>query len=247
MENKIDLLGYNIYRNRLDCIPFHSIESKIVVNTINAYSYVIAKSDFHFKKSLQKSDVLLPDGFPIVLATRFLCGEKIKKIAGEDLYFHLMKIANQRSLKVFFLGSSENTLELINNRVKLEFPNVKAEFYSPPYKIVFSNEDSAAMINAVNAFKPDFLFVGMTAPKQEKWVTDNSMELAVKVICSIGAVFDFYAGTVKRPSPFWIKLRLEWFVRLVREPKRLWKRYFIYSPKIFIDVLAEKFKNGKSY
>ena len=70
----------------------------------------------------------------------------------------------------------------------------------------------------------------MTAPKQEKWSIDNVHQLNTKTICAIGAVFDFYAGTVKRPSQFWIRLKLEWFIRLVKEPKRMWKRYLYYGP-----------------
>ena len=96
------------------------------------------------------------------------------------------------------------------------------------------------MIAAVNKCKPDILFVGMTAPKQEKWVHTNNTFLDVKVITCIGAVFDFYAGTVKRSSPFWIKLGLEWLPRLLREPKRLWKRNFVSTPLFLWDLLKAK-------
>ena len=99
--------------------------------------------------------------------------------------------------------------------------------------------DNQQMITAVNAFMPDVLFVGMTAPKQEKWSFTNKAALDAKIICSIGAVFDFYAGTVVRPHPFWIKLRLEWFVRLLKEPKRMWKRYLYYGP-VFIKFILKK-------
>ena len=96
------------------------------------------------------------------------------------------------------------------------------------------------MVEAVNAFQPDYLFVGMTAPKQEKWVYENRNKLNATLICSIGAVFDFYAGTVQRSSQFWISLGLEWFPRLLREPKRLWRRNFISTPRFIIDVLGMK-------
>ena len=93
------------------------------------------------------------------------------------------------------------------------------------------------MIKAVNRFQPEVLFVGMTAPKQEKWSFQHKDQLNTKIICSIGAVFDFYAGTVERPSPFWINLGLEWFIRLIKEPKRMWKRYLYYGP-IFIKMMV---------
>lgn len=98
------------------------------------------------------------------------------------------------------------------------------------------------MINAVNDFKPDVLFIGMTAPKQEKWSYGNKEFLDSKVICSIGAVFDFYAGTVERPNKLWVNLGLEWFIRLIREPRRMWKRYLYYGPIFIWLIFVKKIK-----
>ncbi len=98
------------------------------------------------------------------------------------------------------------------------------------------------MLVPINGFKPDILFVGMTAPKQEKWVYVNKEQIEAKVIVSIGAVFDFFAGTVKRSGPIWIKLGLEWLPRLVKEPRRLWKRNFVSTPLFLWDVLKAKIK-----
>jgi N-acetylglucosaminyldiphosphoundecaprenol N-acetyl-beta-D-mannosaminyltransferase len=89
-------------------------------------------------------------------------------------------------------------------------------------------------------FIPDVLFVGMTAPKQEKWVDANKHRLKVKNIASIGAVFDFYAGNVKRSSPFWISLGLEWLPRFLKEPRRLARRNLISTPTFIADVLKQK-------
>ncbi|WP_297815701.1 WecB/TagA/CpsF family glycosyltransferase, partial [uncultured Polaribacter sp.] len=106
-------------------------------------------------------------------------------------------------------------------------------------------EDNKMMVAAVNTVKPDVLFVGMTAPKQEKWSKDNAHQLDTKTICAIGAVFDFYAGTVKRPSQFWIDLKLEWFIRLVKEPKRMWRRYLYYGPFFSVFVIKSNVKKRK--
>src|SRR5690606_5271371 len=86
----------------------------------------------------------------------------------------------------------------------------------------------------------DVLFIGMTAPKQEKWAFVHKGALDAKVICSIGAVFDFYAGTVERPGMAWVNLGLEWFIRLVKEPKRMWKRYLYYGQIFIKDLMVEK-------
>lgn len=99
------------------------------------------------------------------------------------------------------------------------------------------------MIDEINVFMPDVLFIGMTAPKQEKWAHEHKTLLDARIICSIGAVFDFYAGTVVRPNKIWINLGLEWFVRLLKEPKRMWKRYLFYGPVFIKLMLKEKIKN----
>ncbi|MDI1307711.1 MAG: WecB/TagA/CpsF family glycosyltransferase [bacterium] len=223
------------------CGPFSTIliEDKILINTINQYSFCIAEKDTEFKTALQQSDILLPDGMAIVAAVQVLNGTKIKKIAGADIHQYLLDDLNKKEGSCFYLGSSESTLLKITKRLSNEFPNIKVGTFSPPYKPEFSDADNQQMIAAVNAFQPDVLFVGMTAPKQEKWSFQHKAALDAKIICSIGAVFDFYAGTVERPSLFWIQLRLEWFIRLIKEPKRMWKRYLYYGP-VFIKLILEK-------
>ncbi len=101
------------------------------------------------------------------------------------------------------MGSSWKTLNLIKYRISFEYPNLKVGIYSPPYKSEFSNKENKEIFNIINEFKPNILFIGMTAPKQEKWLFQNKEHLNFNVGASIGAVFDFYAGTVKRPSKFW--------------------------------------------
>ncbi|WP_158837703.1 WecB/TagA/CpsF family glycosyltransferase [Polaribacter sp. L3A8] len=214
--------------------------TKKIINTINPHSYCEAKKDNLFSKALNESDVILPDGTGIVLAAKVIQGKTIKKIAGADLHQFLLEKAQAKKLNVFYLGASENTLGLIRERVRKEFPAITVNTYSPPYKPAFSLEDNENMIAAVNKFNPDILFVGMTAPKQEKWVDTNKAFLNVKVITCIGAVFDFYAGTVKRSSPFWIKLGLEWLPRLLKEPKRLWRRNFVSTPLFLLDLVKAK-------
>jgi len=215
---------------------------KTLINTINQYSYIVTKQDKAFKKALMESDVLLPDGVGIVLASQLLNGEKIKKIAGADLHKYLLEKLNTEGGKCFYLGSSENTLKKIQEQVQKDYPSVIVETYSPPYKPEFDEADNQKMIEAVNKFNPDVLFVGMTAPKQEKWAHANKEKLNAKTICSIGAVFDFYAGTVNRPNQFWINMGLEWFIRLLNEPKRMWKRYLYYGPMFAYELVNKKFQ-----
>lgn len=232
-------LGYLIFSESLYDL---SVGQKTLINTINQYSYCIAEKDAAFKVALKGSDILLPDGMAIVVAVRLLTGQKIKKIAGADIHQHLLQELNQKGGSCYYLGSSENTLAKIKKRVAIEFPNIRVGTFSPPFKTEFSRTDNEKMVEAVNDFQPDVVFVGMTAPKQEKWAHEHKVQLNTKVICTIGAVFDFYAGTVERPSPFWINLKLEWFIRLIKEPKRMWKRYLYYGPVFIGLILKEKLK-----
>ncbi|WP_184542682.1 WecB/TagA/CpsF family glycosyltransferase [Mucilaginibacter sp. FT3.2] len=236
----VNWLSYNIFKGDLEQISF---ENKILVNTINQYSYCVAEKDSGFKDALINSDILLPDGIAIVMAVRRMLKLKIKKIAGADIHSHLLESCYKNNKTCFYLGSSEKTLKEIKKRLSKEYPDIKVGFYSPPYKAKFSDEDNTQMLNAINAFKPDVLFVGMTAPKQEKWAHEFKPQINAHVICTIGAVFDFYAGTVERPHKIWINLGLEWFIRLLKEPSRMWKRYIYYGPIFLLKLSRVSNKN----
>lgn len=233
----VPLMEYSIYNG--DLFDLDS-SKKTLITTINQYSYCIAEEDPEFKKALLQSDVLLPDGMAIVSAVQLQTGKKIKKIAGADIHLHLLNDLNKKSGSCFYLGASESTLSKIKERLAIEFPNIEVATYSPPFKTHFSKLENKEMIDVINAFAPDVVFVGMTAPKQEKWAFHHKTLLKTKTICAIGAVFDFYAGTVERPSEFWIRLKMEWFIRLVKEPKRMWKRYLYYGPIFIGHILREK-------
>lgn len=236
----IILEEYNIAKDyKFDQMP----KKQMVINTINAYSWVNASKDPLFKSALQTSDILLPDGIAIVFAAKFLINNSIKKVAGADLHEMILKKLNDISGKCFYLGASEETLSQIVKRLHIEYPNIQVETYSPPYKTIFTEKDNNEMIKCINNFKPDALFVGMTAPKQEKWIHENKDKIQASIICGIGAVFDFYARTKKRPSQWMINCGLEWFGRLLQDPKRLWKRYIIYNPVFIYQIFKIKFGN----
>ena len=239
VKEQHNFIDYSVFSNSLQ-----DMEKKdsLLVNTINQYSYCLANEDKEFKKSLQASDILLPDGAAVVYAMKFLTGEKVKKIAGADVHHHLLEELNSKSGKCFYLGSSSITLKKITDKLAVQFPNIEVGSFSPPFKSEFNVAENAEMIDKVNDFNPDVLFVGMTAPKQEKWAYVHQSKLNVKIICTIGAVFDFYAGNINRPSPIWINLGLEWFVRLVKEPKRMWKRYLYFGPIFIYLICKEKTK-----
>lgn len=218
-------------------------DGKLLINTINAFSYDNARKDVLFSEALQKGDVLIPDGISIVRACRFLNAKSQPKerIAGWDLFVYEMEKLNRVGGKVMFLGSSDAVLNLIRRRVAEKYPKIEVDTYSPPYKPVFSDEENEAMISAINHSNPDLLWIGMTAPKQEKWAYTHLDCLDVHChIGTIGAVFDFFAGTVKRAPERWQRAGLEWLYRLLSEPRRMWRRYFIGNAKFIYYIMLEK-------
>lgn len=139
---------------------------------------------------------------------------------------------------VMFMGSSQKVLDLIVKRAAKVYPHLKVVTYSPPYKPEFSEEDNKAIIDAINAADPDLLWIGMTAPKQEKWTFSHWNELNIHChVGTIGAVFDFFAGTVERAPVWWQRHGLEWLYRLLKEPKRMWRRYIIGNALFLFNIV----------
>ena len=244
----LDILGS---KAELASLP----EGKLLINTVNAHSYNTARKDSLFAEALTNGDVLIPDGVSIVKACRWIKAKSQPKerIAGWDLFAFEMEKLEMESVKcemlnvklednnstlnnqhstlkktVMFMGSSQKVLDLIVKRAAEVYPHLKVVTYSPPYKPEFSDEDNKAIIDAINAANPDLLWIGMTAPKQEKWTYSHWNELNIHChVGTIGAVFDFFAGTVERAPMWWQRHGLEWLYRLLKEPKRMWRRYII--------------------
>ena len=219
-------------------------DGKVLINTINAHSYNTALKDPVFAEALMNGDALIPDGASIVMACRWLKAKSqpIERIAGWDLFEYEMNRLNEKGGKCFFMGSSEKVLALIKEKAQKIYPNIIVETYSPPYKPEFCDEDNRMIIEAINNANPDLLWIGMTAPKQEKWAYTHWNELDIHCHCgTIGAVFDFFAGTVERAPLWWQKHSLEWLYRLMKEPKRMWRRYIIGNTLFIWNIFKEKY------
>lgn len=238
---KLKELSLLTSRRELSSLP----DGKLLINTINAHSYNTALKDSLFAEALTKGDVLIPDGASVVMACRWLKAKSqpVERIAGWDLFVHEMDRLNRKGGTCFFMGSSEKVLELIRKRAAVDYPNIKVETYSPPYKPEFNEEDNKGIIEAINKANPDLLWIGMTAPKQEKWTYTHWKELDIHChVGTIGAVFDFFAGTVERAPLWWQEHGLEWLYRLLKEPKRMWRRYIIGNTLFLWNILKEKVK-----
>lgn len=221
----------------LEAINSEARECRLLA-CINPHSYVTAEEDASFSAALQGADWLIPDGIGIVLAARFI-GLPIKeRVSGPDVFEALMFRLNESGGSVFFFGSSEGTLTRIREQMIASYPNVKISgTLAPPFKEEFSREESHSMIRVINEAKPDVLWVGLTAPKQEKWLHAYRGELDVKVAGAIGAAFDFFAETTKRAPLIIRRFGLEWLHRSLKSPARLGKRNASSNPKFLLSVI----------
>lgn len=247
-----DILGYSI--SCLTCKDliidiYENIaagNSRKTLMCANPHSIVTAYKDKEFHRALCGASWLIPDGVGIVLASKVLGGSVKERVTGSDIFNSLNQLLNEKhpgKYSCFFLGSSEESLAEISKKMQKDFPEVKiAGTYSPPFKNQFSAEDNQKMQETIKRAKPDCLWVGMTAPKQEKWILENLQELDVKFVAAVGAVFDFYIGKIKRSPLVFQRLGLEWLPRLLQEPRRLFRRNFISSPLFVLRVLEQRLR-----
>ena len=219
---------------------------KFLIDTINTHSFVLARKDDGFADALRSADALLPDGIGIVKACKWLKMKNapIEKIAGADLFRYEMEKLNGQGGTCFFMGSSPKVLGQIREQAAETYPNIRVVTYSPPYKPAFSAEENQAILDAIHAADPDLLWIGMTAPKQEKWLHDHWESLHIHCHTgAIGAVFDFFAGTVERAPQWWLDHGLEWLYRFIKEPGRMWRRVAISGPVFLWEILKESFSH----
>lgn len=247
---KENILGYEIVNLSVDeCADrlFQSLQEgkRTWLACFNPHSYILSLKDKVFVRALKNADWLVPDGAGVVFASRLLGGSINERVTGSDVFAGLNKRLNSTGgMSVFFLGSTEETLALIVNHMAQDYPNIKvARVYSPPFKEVYSNSEISEMVKAVNSASPDVLWVGMSAPKQEKFIFENRARMNVRFVAAVGAVFDFYSGNVRRDSNSWfVNHGLEWLPRLLQEPKRLWRRMFVSAPIFVWHVFKQKLR-----
>lgn len=248
------LLGIPIDRKSLAEVTEEALQaidrrmSQRVFVCANPHSLVVAQHDGSFQTALTQANLVVTDGVGVSLMARLVGVQIGSRITGTDYFQAVLNALQQRGRgRVFFFGSSQRVLDLIAKRFAADFPALTlCGMYSPPFGL-WNEEENRRMVQVINDAKPDVLWVGMTAPKQEKWVEANRRQLNTPVIGSIGAVFDFYAGTYAR-APQWIcRIGLEWAYRFILEPRRMWQRNCVSAPKfVWLVLRGHGLRVGKS-
>lgn len=214
------------------------------VVTPNVDHIVKLQKDKEFLKLYNRADLILTDGVPLMWAAKFFGTPLKEKVSGSDLFPELCKHAAEQNQTMFFLGGLEGVADKAKKELENRYPNLQVVgTYSPPFGFEHDEVENQKIIDMINDLNVDILCVGVGAPKQEKWIYNNREKLNVKVSLGIGASFDFIAGTVVR-APLWMqKVGLEWLDRTIKEPKRMFKRYFIDDMVFFPLMFKYKLKN----
>lgn len=242
----VRILGYPVFSSLPnDCVSeiiesLSEYHSRSWLVCLNPHSYVTAKKDSAFLNALLSAKWIIPDGVGVVIASWLLGCPIAGRVTGYDIFIGLSSELNRHHKSVFFLGSTPDVLRKIERRLRIDFPNLQiAGMFSPPFSDEFDTEIITQICGAINAAGPDVLWVGLTAPKQEKLIKEIFSRVDVNFAAGIGAVFDFYAGEVIRPGPLFQALGLEWLPRLIQQPRRLWRRTAVSAPLFFLDVVRE--------
>lgn len=196
----------------------------------NVHMLMEAYDSEEYKKIINSADLVTPDGMPLVWMMRLKGHPNQQRVYGPTLMLHVLETATRENIPVGFYGSTPKVLQSLVERMQYKFPNLKVTYsVSPPFSEI-NQENDLETIKQINASSVRILFVGLGCPKQEIWMAEHHGKVNA-VMLGVGAAFDFHAG-VKPQAPLWMqKNGLEWFYRLITEPRRLWRRYFYHNPR----------------
>jgi N-acetylglucosaminyldiphosphoundecaprenol N-acetyl-beta-D-mannosaminyltransferase len=230
---KSKFLEYEIFNDDLTClIQYLNQNSKTLISCLNPHSLVVAEQLPVFKEALKHSTILLCDGVGISLFSG------IERVRGEDIFYFLLQHAVLLNFKkIMFVGSTNKTLNKIQEKILFDFPHLQVEIYSPVFSPSFLVEDDG-IYDAIDNYSPDLVFFGLSAPKQEILSYKNIDRIHSRVIVNIGAVFDYYSGNIASPPAYISRMGIEWLYRLFKQPKKIWPRVFV-STLLYLQIVIK--------
>jgi N-acetylglucosaminyldiphosphoundecaprenol N-acetyl-beta-D-mannosaminyltransferase len=245
MIEKINILGVH-FSNLDEPELFALLDDRISKARKTQVCFVPTNSILSARKSqfvmdvYNSADVVMCDGVPVQWASKFLGTPLKQRLTGFDFFPHFIAHCAQKNYSVYFLGAKEGVAKQLATIYQSRYPGMRvAGYYTPPFAASFSEEQNAVMLTAINAAKPDVLFVSLTAPKQDIWIHQQMPYLNVKLAIGVGAAFDSEAGSLKRAPILMQQMGLEWFYRFLQEPGRMFRRYFIEAP-VFVPLVIKQ-------
>lgn len=248
--NKIKIFDIEIDNITLDEL-FLRIDEMIINNkkgyivTPNVDSIVQLNSNLELKNIYNNATLILNDSMILKRAGAILGYKMREKLSGSDLLPLICEYSSKKNYSLFFLGAKDGVAEMAANNLKNKFSNLNiVGTYPPPFGFENDIVECNKIVTMINNYSPQILFIGLGAPKQEKFAYKYLKDLNVNIILCTGAAFDFQAGNVKRAPKFIRRIGMEWFYRFYKEPRRLFRRYFIEDMKFFKLFMVE-LKNQK--
>ena len=208
----------------------------------NVHMLIEAEQDYGFNELLNNADIVTPDGMPVAKVLSWKHSITQERICGMDLMPAIIEECSKSDKSIYFYGSTDMVLNNINKRITKDYPKLEAKYYSPPFREL-STQEKNKIIDEINEFNPDFVFVALGCPKQEKWMAEHKNKINSCMI-GLGGAFPVYSGFQKRAPKWMYNNSLEWLYRLILEPRRLFGRYFktnfLFLLYLIIDSLKSK-------
>lgn len=232
LNTEVDNLTMNEAVQKIEQLILSKKPSYVV--TPNVDHIVKLEKDKEFQEVYKEADLILTDGMPLIWISKMKKTPIKEKVSGSDLFPEVCKLAANKGYKVFLLGAAEGVAAKAAENLKEKYKGLNiVGTYSPSYGFEKNEEEIQQIIKMINEVKPEVLAVGLGAPKQEKFLYNYRNQLNVPVALAIGASIDFEAGNIDRAPEWMQRSGLEWFYRLCKEPKRMFKRYLVDDMKIF--------------
>jgi len=256
--SQLEAASYEVLGVRVDAVQIPDVVSRMEewIKRRDACRY-IAVTDMHslmqaqhaesFKRILLDADLVVPDGFPLVWLGRRKGIALRRRVYGPELMERFCEESTAQGYRHFFYGGAQGVAEDLSIRLTARFPALQiAGTYCPPFRPLTQQEDEQ-VVSMINGVRADVVWVGLGAPKQERWMSEHQRRLNAPVLVGVGAAFDFHTGRIAQ-APLWMREHgLEWLFRLSREPGRLWRRYLIYGTQFVALVLLESLGLKKFY
>ena len=243
-HERVDLLGVRVSAINLDDATgiierWISEGSRNYVCVTGAHGIMESRHDRRLCSIHNGAGMVVPDGMPLVWVSRLLGKRRTSRVYGPDLMRRLTFISEQRGYRQFYYGGSDGVADKLKQTLTNAHPKLEVVgTFCPPFRELTPEEDRA-VVERINATRPDIVWVGLSTPKQEFWMASHLGRIEAPVIVGVGAAFDFLAGLVPQAPPWLQKRGLEWAYRLAQEPRRLWRRYLRYNPR-FVAAFARQ-------
>lgn len=244
----LQVLGVPVHKVNMNealnkAIDFIEGDKKSVIYTPNSEIVMMAKENAELLKVIKKSDMTIPDGIGLVLASKIMKNPLSERVTGIDLMENILKYCNQNKKSIYILGGKPGVSEMALENISIKYPNINAlgayhGYFKGQHIGKEGHDEEVKVINIINGLNPDVLFVAFGAPRQEIWIDRFKGKINAKLFIGVGGSVDVYAGTVKRAPVFYQKTGLEWLYRLIKEPWR-YKR-MLSLPKFIIEVLKKR-------